>query len=60
MNSPVLWSKQTWTMVSKLRGGDKVTYIHFVEIAYRELARSMVKADMDRVFKFEGWGDHLP
>ena len=30
----------------------------FVEIAYREFSRGMVKTDMDRVFKVEGWGDH--
>ena len=28
----------------------------FVEIAYREFSRGMVKADMDRVFKVKGWG----
>ena len=30
----------------------------FAEIAYREFASSMVKTDMNRVFKVEGWGDH--
>ena len=41
MNSPVVWSKPTWTVCSKLRGG---------EIAYCEFSRGMVKANMDRVF----------
>ena len=50
MNSLVVWSKQTWTVCSKLRGG---------EIAYCEFSHGMVKANMDRVFQVEGWGDCL-
>ena len=41
MNSPMVWSKPTWTVCSKFRGG---------EIAYCEFSRGMVKAIMDRVF----------
>ena len=41
MNSPVVCSKLTWTVCSKLRGG---------EIAYCEFSHGMVKANMDRVF----------
>ena len=50
MNTPVVGSKPTWTVCSKLRGG---------EIAYCEFSRGMVKANMDSVFKVEGWGDCL-
>ena len=41
MNSHTVWSKPTWTVCSKLRGG---------EIAYCEFDHGMVKANMACVF----------
>ena len=50
MNTLVVGSKPTWTVYSKLRGG---------EIIYGKHSCGRVKADMDCVFEVEKCGDCL-